>query len=267
MWKHERTQPDRGGDRWRPARQVRPADCAARLYQPVGGVPRPDSRGVGGKGLGIARQPGGGHRDPGLRSSRAAVERKADGDSARLSPLDPIHAARAPGPRQLPGSAGIAWQGFGSAEGGGRADQHQRSQTRAADHDHLGGGDEMIVGTGVDLAEVPRIRASIERFGARFIERIYTAAEIAYVERKANRWERYAARFAAKEAGMKAIGTGWRHGVRWQDFEVANLPSGKPTLRLYGVAAQVADRLGVRNVALSITHTAELGMAHVILED
>jgi holo-[acyl-carrier protein] synthase len=125
----------------------------------------------------------------------------------------------------------------------------------------------MIVGTGVDLAEVRRIRASIERFGARFIERIYTPAEIAYVERKANRWERYAARFAAKEAGMKAIGTGWRHGVRWQDFEVANLPSGKPTLRLHGVAAQVADKLGVRNVSLSITHTAELGMAHVILED
>ena len=125
----------------------------------------------------------------------------------------------------------------------------------------------MIVGTGVDLAEVPRIRASIERFSARFIERIYTPAEIAYVERKANRWERYAARFAAKEAGMKAIGTGWRHGVRWQDFEVANLPSGKPTLRLHGVAARVAEKLGVRNVSLSITHTAELGMAHVILED
>lgn len=125
----------------------------------------------------------------------------------------------------------------------------------------------MIVGTGVDLAEVPRIRASIERFGAKFIKRIYTAGEIAYVERKANRFERYAARFAAKEAGMKAIGTGWRHGVTWQDFEVANLPSGKPTLRFHGVAARVADKLGVRNVALSITHTAELGMAHVILED
>ena len=125
----------------------------------------------------------------------------------------------------------------------------------------------MIVGTGVDLAEVARIRASIERFGARFIERIYTPAEIAYVERKANRWERYAARFAAKEAGMKAIGTGWKRGVRWQDFEVANLPSGKPTLRLHGVAARVADKLGVRNVSLSLTHTAELGMAHVILED
>jgi holo-[acyl-carrier protein] synthase len=125
----------------------------------------------------------------------------------------------------------------------------------------------MIVGTGIDLAEVPRIRASIERFGSKFIQRIYTPLEIAYVERKANRYERYAARFAAKEAGMKAIGTGWRRGVRWQDFEVANLPSGKPTLRFYGVAAEVARKLGVRNVALSLTHTREAGMAHVILED
>ena len=125
----------------------------------------------------------------------------------------------------------------------------------------------MIVGTGVDLAEVTRIRASIERYGARFVERIYTPGEIAYVERKANRFERYAARFAAKEAGMKAIGTGWRIGVRWQDFEVANLPTGKPTLLLHGVAAQVALRLGVKNISLSITHTEALGMAHVILED
>ena len=125
----------------------------------------------------------------------------------------------------------------------------------------------MIVGTGVDLAEVPRIKASIERYGEKFIRRIYTPAEIAYVERKANKFERYAARFAAKEAGMKAIGTGWRRGVTWQDFEVANLPSGKPTLRLHGVAARFAEKLGVRNISLSITHTKELGMAHVILED
>ena len=125
----------------------------------------------------------------------------------------------------------------------------------------------MIVGTGVDLAEVPRIRASIERYGEKFIQRIYTPAEIAYVERKANKFERYAARFAAKEAGMKAIGTGWRRGVRWQDFEVVNLPTGKPTLQFHGVAAEFANRLRVRNVSLSITHTAELGMAHVILED
>jgi len=125
----------------------------------------------------------------------------------------------------------------------------------------------MIVGTGVDLAEVHRIRASVERFGERFVRRIFTTGEIAYVERKANRYERYAARFAAKEAGMKAIGTGWRRGVTWQDFEVANLPSGKPTLRFHGVAAQIADGLGVRHVSLSLTHTSELGMAHVILED
>jgi holo-[acyl-carrier protein] synthase len=125
----------------------------------------------------------------------------------------------------------------------------------------------MIVGTGVDLAEVPRIEAAIARFGRKFVERIFTAREIAYVERKANRFERYAARFAAKEAGMKAIGTGWRHGVRWQDFEVANLPTGKPTLRFYGVAAEFANRLHVRNVSLSLTHTKEYGLANVILED
>ena len=125
----------------------------------------------------------------------------------------------------------------------------------------------MILGTGVDLAEVPRIRASIERYGIRFIQRIYTPGEIAYVERKANRFERYAARFAAKEAGMKAIGTGWSGGVLWRDFEVANLPSGRPTLRLHGAALRVAEQLGVRRIALSLTHTAELAMAHVILED
>jgi holo-[acyl-carrier protein] synthase len=124
----------------------------------------------------------------------------------------------------------------------------------------------VILGTGIDLAEVPRVRAAIERYGRRFIERIYTPAEIAYVERKANRYERYAARFAAKEAGMKAIGTGWRHGVRWQDFEVVNLPSGRPTLELHGVAARVAERLGVRAISLSLTHTAQQGMAFVILE-
>ncbi len=125
----------------------------------------------------------------------------------------------------------------------------------------------MIVGSGVDLAEVHRIRAACERFGRRFIERIFTPAEIRYVERKANRFERYAGRFAAKEAGMKAIGTGWRRGVRWQDFEVSNLPSGKPTLLFHGVAAEFAARLGVKNVTLSITHTKESGLAFVILEN
>src|SRR5260370_36339048 len=124
----------------------------------------------------------------------------------------------------------------------------------------------MILGAGVDLAEVARIREAIGRYGDRFIRRIYTDGEIAYVERKANRFERYAGRFAAKEAGMKAIGTGWKRGVRWQDFEVSNLPSGRPTLQLHGECARIASQLDVRNISLSITHTAAEGVAIVILE-
>ncbi len=124
----------------------------------------------------------------------------------------------------------------------------------------------MIVGIGTDLAEVSRVRAAIERYGARFIQRIFTPAEIAYVDRKANKYERYAARFAAKEAGMKAIGTGWSRGVRWQDFEVSNKPSGEPTLRFHGAAAEIAAQRGAVNVVLSLTHTVEMAMAVVILE-
>ena len=123
----------------------------------------------------------------------------------------------------------------------------------------------MILGSGVDLCEVPRIEAAFERYGSRFLERIFTPREIAYADRKANRFERYAARFAAKEAGMKALGTGWR-GVAWQDFEVVNLPSGRPTLEFHGRAAEVAAKLGVRSVALSLTHTKEQALAMVVLE-
>lgn len=124
----------------------------------------------------------------------------------------------------------------------------------------------MILGTGVDLAEVDRIREAVEKYGRRFLERVFTAGEIAYVDAKANRYERYAARFAAKEAGMKAIGTGWRRGVRWRDFEVRNERSGKPSLVLHGEAAEVARRMGVEAVHLSLTHTASLAQAFVILE-
>lgn len=124
----------------------------------------------------------------------------------------------------------------------------------------------MILGTGVDLAEVARIRASIERYGDRFTHRVFTEGEIAYVERKANKYERYAARFAAKEAGMKAIGTGWSNGVRWRDLEVANLPSGRPTLVLHGAAGEIAASLGVKVVHLSLTHTSGQALAYVVLE-
>jgi len=124
----------------------------------------------------------------------------------------------------------------------------------------------VIVGSGVDLCEVHRIKEAITRHGRRFVERIYTPREIAYAESKANLYERYAARFAAKEAGMKALGTGWHGGVRWRDFEVTNLPSGRPTLQFHGKAAEFAQKLGVENISLSMTHTSLQGMALVILE-
>ena len=125
----------------------------------------------------------------------------------------------------------------------------------------------MIVGTGIDIAEVPRIRQSIERFGDRFLHRIFTAGEIRYCDSKMNRFERYAARFAAKEAAMKALGTGWNHGVRWVDCEVARLPGGRPTIAFHGKAGEFAAKLGVKNAALSITHTTEQAIAQVILEN
>jgi len=124
----------------------------------------------------------------------------------------------------------------------------------------------MIVGTGIDIAEVPRVAEAIERYGQRFLQRIFTEGEIRYCESKANRVERYAARFAAKEAGMKALGTGWNHGVRWRDIEVRRQPGGRPTLEFHGKAGEFASNMGVTNIALSLTHTAEEAMAHVILE-
>jgi holo-[acyl-carrier protein] synthase len=124
----------------------------------------------------------------------------------------------------------------------------------------------MIVGTGIDLAEVPRIRQSIERFGERFLHRIFTPGEMRYCDSKANRVERYAARFAAKEAAMKALGTGWNHGVRWRDCEVVRMAGGRPTMEFHGRAGEFALKLGVKNAALSISHTAEQAIAQVILE-
>lgn len=125
----------------------------------------------------------------------------------------------------------------------------------------------MVLGIGTDLAEVERIRNSIARYGDRFLQRVYTEAERAYALSKANSAERFAARFAAKEAGMKAIGTGWRRGVTWKDFEVVNERSGRPTLRLTGVAQRIAGELGAKRVSISLTHTAEMAFAVVILED
>ena len=124
----------------------------------------------------------------------------------------------------------------------------------------------MIVGLGVDIAEVGRVKAAIERHGEVFLRRLYTAREREYCERFKNKFERYAGRFAAKEAAMKALGTGWSRGVRWVDVEVVREKGGRPTIALAGEAAKVADRLGVQHIALSITHTADQAFAQVIFE-
>ena len=125
----------------------------------------------------------------------------------------------------------------------------------------------MIVGTGVDIVEVERVRAALERFGERFLKRIFTPAEIRYCDSKKNRAERYAARFAAKEAAFKALGTGWNQGVAWCEVEVGHTPGGRPTLCFTGRAAQHAAHLGMQRASLSLTHTQEQAMAQVILED
>jgi len=125
----------------------------------------------------------------------------------------------------------------------------------------------MIIGTGVDICEVSRMGESIARFGDRFLQRVFTEGEIRYCKSKRNSVERFAARFAAKEAAMKALGTGVSRGVTWTSIEVAHAPGGRPVLRLTGKTSEIADRLGVRRISLSVTHTASTAMAIVIFED
>jgi holo-[acyl-carrier protein] synthase len=119
----------------------------------------------------------------------------------------------------------------------------------------------------LDIAEIDRIEAAILRHGTLILERLYTPSEVAYCESYRNKFERYAGRFAAKEAMMKALGTGWRRGVRWRDIEVIREPSGKPSLSLKGAAKRIADELRVKNISLTITHSGNLALAEVILEN
>jgi|ERR1700722_9706305 holo-[acyl-carrier protein] synthase len=125
----------------------------------------------------------------------------------------------------------------------------------------------MIVGSGIDMVEIPRIQESLDRYGKRFLNRVFTASEQAYCLRKRNAAESLAARFAAKEAGAKALGTGISRGVSWLEIEVVREPGGRPNIRFHGRAAEFASRLGVARAALSITHTSDLSMASVLLEN
>lgn len=121
-------------------------------------------------------------------------------------------------------------------------------------------------GLGIDLVEVSRIRDLLERHGERFKERTFTAGEIAYCDSCADPAMHYAARFAAKEAAAKALGTGlWAHGVDWKQIEVTREESGKPVLVLHTIAQTHAASMGSTQALISITHTRELAMAQVIL--
>src|SRR2546426_10062652 len=124
----------------------------------------------------------------------------------------------------------------------------------------------MITGIGIDVIQNERIRESIERFGDRFLRRIYTEREAEYCKKCVNPAIHYAARFAAKEAAFKALGTGWAGGVKWKDIEVERLTSGKPELHLHGEALAKATEMGAKRFYVSLTHDQLVSCAVVILE-
>ena len=124
----------------------------------------------------------------------------------------------------------------------------------------------MITGIGIDVVQNERIRESIQRFGDRFLHRIYTEREIDYCSKCAQPEIHYAARFAAKEAAFKALGTGWAAGVKWKDIEIERLPSGKPELHLYGEALARANAATAQRFYVSLTHDQLVSCAVVILE-
>ncbi len=124
----------------------------------------------------------------------------------------------------------------------------------------------MIVGLGTDLVEVERLRLSIDRFGARFLERVFTRGEQLYCSAKRFPEQSFAARFAAKEAGAKALGCGISRGVGWHDFEIGQAPRGAPELRLHGHALALARELRAARISVSLTHTERYASAVVVLE-
>lgn len=124
----------------------------------------------------------------------------------------------------------------------------------------------MIIGIGIDLTEISRIEESIQRFGNRFVQRVFTEAERKYCETKASPGSHFAARFAAKEACAKALGCGVAGGIRWLDMELRRDESGKPTLRLTGKASELAGQLAVKKIHVTLTHSRDQAAAVVVLE-
>jgi holo-[acyl-carrier protein] synthase len=121
-----------------------------------------------------------------------------------------------------------------------------------------------IVAHGIDLVDCPRIEAMIERHGERFVQRVFTPAEQAYAEANKNEIEKLAGRFAAKEAVLKLMGTGWRGKIAWTDIEIINNSIGQPEVTLAGEVEKIADKLGIKHISVSITHTANFAIASAV---
>jgi holo-[acyl-carrier protein] synthase len=121
-----------------------------------------------------------------------------------------------------------------------------------------------IVAHGIDLVDCPRIEQMIERHGERFIRRVFTDTEQAYAEKNKNEVEKLAGRFAAKEAILKLVGTGWRGRIAWTDIEIINNAAGQPEVTLGGEVKKIADKLGIKHISVSITHTANFAIASAV---
>ena len=121
-----------------------------------------------------------------------------------------------------------------------------------------------IIAHGIDLVDCPRIEEMVARHGERFVQRIFTVAEQAYAESNKNKIEKLAGRFAAKEAILKLMGTGWRGKIAWTDIEIINNSSGQPEVTLGGEVEKIADKLGIKHISVSITHTANFAIASAV---
>ncbi|GAB3932503.1 holo-ACP synthase [Mucilaginibacter myungsuensis] len=123
----------------------------------------------------------------------------------------------------------------------------------------------MVSGVGIDMIEVPRLKESMKKESG-FRELVFSQSEIAYCQPKTNRFEHYAARYAAKEAFFKAIGTGWLDGTAFNEVQILNAPNGKPEISFIGLTAETIKKLKLKNIQVSLTHLKELASAVVVIE-
>ena len=119
-----------------------------------------------------------------------------------------------------------------------------------------------VLGIGIDIIECARIGEMIEKHGEHFLQRVYTPGEIAYCSPRKAREQHYAGRWAAKEAVLKALGTGWAHGIQWTEVEVVNQVGGKPIIQLSGTAAKIAEQRGIQTMLISISHCKSYATAY-----